>query len=45
MGGGRTYERKVDLPQSGSPRRRMETVGGSSMNGSLVVVDFHDVRR
>lgn len=26
------YERKVDLPQSGSPRRRMVIVGGSSIN-------------
>lgn len=25
------YERKVDLPQSGSPRRRMVTLGGLSM--------------
>ena len=32
--GGRecTYERKVDLPHSGSPSRRIVTVGGSSIN-------------
>lgn len=30
--GRRLYERKVDLPQSGSPRRRMVTVGGLSMD-------------
>lgn len=29
---GDVYERKVDLPQSGSPRRRMVTVGGLSMD-------------
>ena len=26
---GTTYDRKVDFPQSGSPSRRMVTVGGS----------------
>lgn len=32
-GGGRVpYERKVDLPQSGSPRRRIVTVGRLSMD-------------
>ena len=30
---GGVYERKVVLPQSGSPRRRMVTVGGLSMDG------------
>ena len=27
-----SYERKVDFPQSGSPRSKMVTVGISSMN-------------
>lgn len=27
-----TYERNVDLPHSGSPRRRIVIVGGSSIN-------------
>ena len=30
---GNTYERKVDLPQLGSPRSRMVTVGGSAIDG------------
>ncbi len=34
LGWGERYERKVDLPQEGSPRRRMRTVGGESIGGS-----------
>lgn len=34
--GGKAYERKVDFPQEGSPRRRMLTVGGSSSAKDMV---------
>ncbi len=33
VGKGGFYERKVDLPVEGSPRRRMVTVGGMAMTG------------
>lgn len=34
-GKGGRYERKVDLPHEGSPRRRMRTVGGESIGGGF----------
>lgn len=33
------YERKVDLPQEGSPRRRMVIVGGLSMDRDRLLVN------
>lgn len=33
------YERKVDLPQRESPRRRMETVGGGAMGRVRLLMD------
>ncbi len=30
-----TYERKVDLPHEGSPRRRMLIVGGEAIGGAF----------
>ena len=34
---GNVYERKVDLPQEGSPRRRMVTVGAESMDSCTLM--------
>lgn len=36
------YERKVDLPQSGSPRRRMVTVGELSSMNNYPLIGFTD---
>ena len=36
-GEGWAYDKKVDLPQPGSPRRRMVTVGGSSISQAIQV--------